>query len=234
MSDCGCSSSDGNCTDNLDSNAKNAQLTGNINYDGSAITCSNDASIDVSTGDGLNTILGKMLAKICDRGGSRLIISERNKFFNTAGTGISLSSYDFGTKGINKGDVIKFDLAGYYGPQALATSLMVKFLIIETATGNIVTDRTIAARTFSSAGAGEPFFLNGSVVLDKSNFNFSYNSTSQITNNFDYQSQSFSNSLDFYGPLYHAKILIDVNKGSNTNGGNNLFYVNTCSVEHLK
>jgi hypothetical protein len=65
MSDCGCGSSDGNCTDNLDSNAKNAQVTGNLKYDGPSKSCSIDSSIDVATNDSFNTVLQKILDKLC-------------------------------------------------------------------------------------------------------------------------------------------------------------------------
>lgn len=65
MSDCGCGSSDGNCTDNLDSNAKNAQVTGNINYDGSPISCAIDNSIDIATNESFNNIIKKILDKLC-------------------------------------------------------------------------------------------------------------------------------------------------------------------------
>ena len=65
MSDCGCGSSDGNCTDNLNSNSKNAQVTGNINYDGAAISCAIDSSINITTNESFNNIIKKILDKLC-------------------------------------------------------------------------------------------------------------------------------------------------------------------------
>tara|TARA_R100000951_G_C2618485_1_gene173617 strand:+ start:48 stop:812 length:765 start_codon:yes stop_codon:yes gene_type:complete len=69
MSDCGCGCNGaGNCTDNLNSNTKNAQLTGNINYDGSAISCTENSSIDIISGEGLNSIIQKVLNVLCPSG----------------------------------------------------------------------------------------------------------------------------------------------------------------------
>ena len=65
MSDCGCGSSDGNCTDNLNSNSKNAQVTGNINYDGANISCATDSSINITTNESFNNIIKKILDKLC-------------------------------------------------------------------------------------------------------------------------------------------------------------------------
>ena len=81
MSDCGCGSSDGNCTDNLNSNAKNAQVTGNVSYDGSAISCTANPSIDVVNGEGLNSIIQKVLASLCSSGsvGTRLIYNKTSE-----------------------------------------------------------------------------------------------------------------------------------------------------------
>lgn len=78
MSDCGCGSSDGNCTDNLNSNAKNAQVTGNVSYDGSPIACGLNPNIDIVTGEGLNSVIQKVLASLCNDGGfgNRLIYNK--------------------------------------------------------------------------------------------------------------------------------------------------------------
>ena len=78
MSDCGCGSSDGNCTDNLNSNAKNAQVTGNVSYDGSAISCTNNPSIDIVSGEGLNSVIQKVLASLCNGGVSSRLLYTRS------------------------------------------------------------------------------------------------------------------------------------------------------------
>lgn len=80
MGDCGCGCGGaGNCNDNLDTLAKNAQLSGNIKYDGGNFDCSDD-DLDVNTNEGLNSILQKLLAKACSvgNGGNYLAYQEVN------------------------------------------------------------------------------------------------------------------------------------------------------------
>tara|TARA_R110001632_G_scaffold111726_2_gene222555 strand:+ start:1838 stop:2569 length:732 start_codon:yes stop_codon:yes gene_type:complete len=69
MSDCGCgcgSSTGTGCTDNLNSNTKNAQVSGNIKYDGANLSCASDSSIDIVNGEGINSVLQKILTKLCN------------------------------------------------------------------------------------------------------------------------------------------------------------------------
>jgi hypothetical protein len=66
MADCGCGCGGaGNCNDNLNSLEKNAQVTGNLKWDGASQTCANDSSIDIVTNEGMNSVLQKMWNKIC-------------------------------------------------------------------------------------------------------------------------------------------------------------------------
>jgi len=94
MSDCGCGCNGaGDCTDNLNSNAKNAQLTGNINYDGSALACTENSSLNVINGEGLNSIIQKILNVLCPTGSS----NGRKLMWNTAmvsgGNALSMNTF---------------------------------------------------------------------------------------------------------------------------------------------
>jgi len=82
MSDCGCgcgSSTGTGCTDNLNSNTKNAQVSGNIKYDGANLSCASDSSIDIVNGEGINSVLQKILTKLCNsNSGNTLVYSDTN------------------------------------------------------------------------------------------------------------------------------------------------------------
>lgn len=66
MGDCGCGCNGaGDCNDNLNSVEKNAQVTGNLKWDGADQSCNNDSSVDISTNEGMNSVIQKMWNKVC-------------------------------------------------------------------------------------------------------------------------------------------------------------------------
>jgi hypothetical protein len=172
MSDCGCGSSDGNCTDNLDSNAKNAQLTGNISYDGSAISCLGDSSIDVSTNESLNSILQKILSNLCNSN-NYLAFAKNNILVSNSNSGNQID-FDFAAGKIKSGNGIKIKMSAEFNAVTHANGIVFKFTHKAKETGGSsvgvleVEDHTIAQGT-----------NGGQVVMDCTYF-FNPDSSNEI------------------------------------------------------
>lgn len=92
MGDCGCGCGGaGNCDDNLNSKVLSSQVSGNVSYDGANFICTKDSSINVNTGDGLNSVIQKMLSKLCGGSGNYF----RKKVENVTATG-AVQDFDLG------------------------------------------------------------------------------------------------------------------------------------------
>lgn len=183
MSDCGCGSSDGNCTDNLNSNEKNAQLTGNISYDGSAISCDDNSSIDISTNEGLNSIIQKILSNLCTvgNGGSGIIALNTN--VAVSGTGApkveEVTRVVLGVGEVKANEGFRVKASGTFVTVAAASGLdfTVNFVAED---ASAVTIATIPAGTVSipQATVGARFLLDGEFYLTGTNiyYNFEFKS----------------------------------------------------------
>ena len=133
MSDCGCGSSDGNCTDNLNSNAKNAQVTGNINYDGANIPCATDSSLDITTNESINSVIQKISNKLCSvsntlQSSSYLAhVSTSNLLQNAVGVRQNINSVEFaGSNKLKFGEVIKINYSGLIKTVATTGGINIK------------------------------------------------------------------------------------------------------------
>ena len=101
MSDCGCGCGGaGNCNEDLNSKVKNAQLSGNISYDGSNLTCSGNSNLNITTGDSLNSVIQKLVAEACAGSGNYLV----STYNNVTASG-SVASFDLGQEVFGVGDI---------------------------------------------------------------------------------------------------------------------------------
>ena len=117
MADCGCGCGGaGNCNDNLDSISKNAQVTGNLKWDGANQSCGNDSSIDIVTDEGMNSVLQKMWNKLCSlsKQSSYLAhLSRDNELTEPISTRQSLDLFEFiGDNNIKDGEMIRVTYMG--------------------------------------------------------------------------------------------------------------------------
>ena len=63
---CGCGSYSGQeCSSSLNNTIKNAQLSGNIKYDGPDFACAENPDLSITNGESLNSVIQKLLAKVC-------------------------------------------------------------------------------------------------------------------------------------------------------------------------
>lgn len=85
-------------------------ISSSIAYKGSAITCAADSSIDIADGEGLNSVLQKVLTKLCalGAGGNYLASFDGNATVNSLGsTEVYTEEFGVGTVGLSEGIRVK-------------------------------------------------------------------------------------------------------------------------------
>ncbi len=242
MSDCGCGSSDGNCTDNLNDNSKNAQVTGNINYDGSPSTCANKPGINVATGENLNAILQKMLAAICplDSAGSKLVWNKSGSGGNAVGMGVTQQIADMfkleqssGSTSY-KGQGVRLRFALNTNNATLIANAFMKLEIYGNDGTSTQADFLLVNATLPSGSTARSFLLTYEFYRDTTNV-----TTNKIFGYWKLESDDGSvtnGSMGFEATVPWS--LTDNNIGFKfTAGSGNVadyLYMNQMTVEHLK
>lgn len=237
MSDCGCGCNGaGNCTDNLNSNTKNAQLTGNINYDGSAISCTKNSSIDVANGEGLNSVLQKVLTALCPitQGNQSYLAhtSVDNNLTAAINTTQTLNSFEFdGVNNIKDNEMIKIKYSGSLSTVASTGGLTINFTIFgKDSSGATTTPVNFISATVPAGQTTTDQFVYSVEIIKISNtiLHFSVNGKTRLAS----IPVNISNNNIGMANLSVYDLVINATASRNNIG--DVFNLDYVSMEHLR
>jgi len=237
MSDCGCGCNGaGDCTDNLNSNAKNAQLTGNINYDGSALACSNNTDISIANGEGLNSIIQKVLTALCPitQSNSSYLAhtSVDNNLTNPIATVQTLNSVEFnGVNNIKENEMIKIKYTGTLSTVASTGGLTINFTIFgKDSSGATTTPVNFISATVPAGVTTTDQFVYSVEVIKISNtiLHFSVNGETRLAS----IPKNISNN-NIGSPNLSVYDLV-INATASRNNIGDVFNLDYVSMEHIR